>query len=34
MRLDKGSGVLRMQAVTVPGRSLMELHRLYLRRID
>ena len=33
MRLRKGPGVLRLEAVTVPGRSLMELHRLYLRRV-
>jgi hypothetical protein len=33
MRLANGRGVLRMEAVSVPGRSLMELHRLWLRRL-
>ena len=33
-RLPKGPGVLRLEAVSVPGRSLMELHRLHLRRIS
>jgi arylsulfatase A-like enzyme len=34
LRLPAGEGALVMEAVTVPGRTLMELHKIRLRRLD
>lgn len=34
MKLKRGPGTLEMAAVTVPGKSLMELHRVWLRRLE